>query len=188
MIVYSVTNKLNHKKYFCLTGDSSLKQAKWNHRQKAKCIMRKMKLKPTSRMGKSPFHKAYARDGETNFRYRVEDRFSNRTDAFACKERLISEYNTMNPELGYNCTTGGNKSFKNATHVTKRLSVANMGKMMPESWKVFMRDEVKNHPEKHPHFQKGYIYTDEDREKMRQGQLNSDYVQTEEVQIKKAYQ
>ena len=186
MIVYSVTNKLNHKKYFCLTGDSSLKQAKWNHRQKAKCIMRKMKLKPTSRMGKSPFHKAYARDGETNFRYRVEDRFSNRTDAFACKERLISEYNTMNPELGYNCTTGGNKSFKNATHVTKRLSVANMGKMMPESWKVFMRDEVKNHPEKHPHFQKGYIYTDEDREKMRQGQLNSDYVQTEEHQRKKS--
>ena len=186
MIVYSITNKLNNKKYFCLTGDSSLKQSKWNHRQRAKAILRRMKLKPTSRMGKSPFHKAYARYGETNFRYRVEDRFSNRTDAFAYKERLIAEYNTMNPDYGYNCTTGGNKSFNLAPHVKERLSVANTGKIMPESWVEFMRDEVKNHPERHPTFQKGYKHTEEVREKMRQGQLNSDYVQTEGQQRKKS--
>jgi len=139
-----------------------------------------MKLKPTSRMGKTPFHKALARYGENNFKYRVVDTFPNKTDAYACKERLIDKYNTMNPEYGYNCTTGGNKSFKNAPHVKERLSVSHTGKIMPESWVVFMKDEVKNNPEKHPTFQKGYKHTQEAREKMRQGQLNSDYVKTEE--------
>jgi len=186
MIAYSITNKLNNKKYFCLTGYNSLKQAKYYHRQKAKCIMPKMELKPTSRKGKSPFHKAYARYGETNFRYRIEDRFSNRTDAFAYKERLIAKYNTMNPDYGYNCNTGGNRSFNHAPHVKERQSVAQTGKIMPESWIVFMTEKIKNHPETYPHFQKGYICTEEEREKLRQGQLNSDYVQTEEVQIKKS--
>ena len=179
MIVYSVTNKLNHKKYFCLTGESSLKVARWNHRQKAKCIMRKMKLKPTSRRGRSPFHKAYARDGEINFRYRVEDRFSNRTDAFACKERLIAEYNTMNPDYGYNCTTGGNKSFKHAAHVKERQSVAHTGKIMPDSFVKIMKERV---GELHPNF--GIKHSKEIRERMRQGQLNSDYVPSEETNKK----
>ena len=179
MIVYSVTNKLNHKKYFCLTGDSSLKHAKWNHRQKAKCILRKMKLKPTSRRGRSPFHKAYARDGEINFRYRVEDRFSNRDDAFACKERLIAEYNTMNPDYGYNCTTGGNKSFNHAPHVKERQSVAHTGKIMPDSFVKIMKERV---GELHPNF--GIKHSKEIRERMRQGQLNSDYVPSEETNKK----
>ena len=180
MIVYSITNKLNNKKYICVTLHTTLKHAIYSHRHRAKVIMRRMKLKPTSRMGKSPFHRALARYGESNFKYRVIDTFYNKTDAYACKERLIDKYNTMNPEYGYNCTTGGNKSFKNAPHVKERLSVSHTGKIMPESWVVFMRDEVKNNPEKHPTFQKGYKHTQEAREKMRQGQLNSDYVKTEE--------
>ena len=43
-----------------------------------------------------------------------------------------------------------------------------------------MKDEIKNNPDGHPTFQKGYKHTQEAREKMRQGQLNSDYVKTEE--------
>jgi hypothetical protein len=179
MIVYSITNKLNNKKYFCLTGESSLKVARWNHRQKAKCIMRKMKLKPTSRKGRSPFHKAYARYGETNFRYRVEDRFSSRDDAFACKERLIAEYNTMNPDYGYNCTTGGNKSFDHAPHVKERLSVAHTGKIMPDSFVKIMKERV---GKLHPSF--GIKHSKEIREKMRRGQLSSDYVPSEETNKK----
>ena len=186
MIVYSVTNKLNNKKYICVTLHTKLKHAIYSHRHRAKAIMKRMKLKPTSRMGKSPFHRALARYGESNFKYRVIDTFYNKTDAYACKERLIDKYNTINPEYGYNCTTGGDKSFKHAPHSKKRISVAHTGKIMPESWVEFMKDEVKNHPESHPTFQKGYKHTDVARENMRQGQLNSDYVQTEEQQRKKS--
>ena len=143
--------------------------------------MRRMKLKPQSRMGKAPFHIALVRYGESNFNYRVVDTFSNETDAYAYKELLIDKYNTMNPDYGYNCTTGGNKTFKNAIHVIDRLIVANTGKTMPDSFVQIMKERV---GVLHPHF--GIKRSKETRENMRQGQLNSDYVQSEETKRQKS--
>mgnify|MGYP003147156153 CR=1 FL=1 len=179
MLVYKVTNLVNNKKYFCVTGYSSLKQPKWTHRHRAKAILRRMKLKPESRMGRSPFHKALARYGEINFKYKVLGTFSNTTDAYAYKERLITEYNTMNPKYGYNCTTGGNRSFKHASHVKERCSVAQTGKTMPDSFVKIMKERV---GESHPSF--GIKHSKEIRERMRQGQLNSDYVPSKETNKK----
>ena len=174
MIVYSITNKINNKKYFCVTSTTLIK-AIYNHRGQAKNQEKKMKLKPQSRCGKSPFHKALARYGENNFKYIVVDTFPNETDAYAYKELLIDKYNTMNPKYGYNCTTGGNKTFKNSIETNKRIVIAHTGKKMPESFVKIMLGRV---GKLNPSY--GIKHSKEIREKMRQGQLNSDYVITKE--------
>lgn len=180
MIVYSITNKINNKKYFCVTLQSLI-NAIYNHRHQAKKQEKKMKLKPQSRCGKSPFHKALARYGENNFEFIEVDKFQNENDAYNYKEFLIEKHNTMNPKYGYNCTTGGNKSFKNTPQTIERMRVANTGKTMSDSFVKIMKARV---GELHPCY--GIKHSKEIREKMRQGQLNSDYVQTEEQQRKKS--
>ena len=85
----------------------------------------------------------------------------------------------MNPEYGYNCTTGGMESFKNAPHVIERQAEANTGKTMPESFVKIMKERV---GELHPSF--GIKHSEEIRARMSQAQLNSDYVPTEETRRK----
>jgi hypothetical protein len=87
----------------------------------------------------------------------------------------------MNPKYGYNCTTGGNNSFKNTPQTIERMRVAGIGKIMPDSYVKMMKERV---GELHPHY--GIKRSEEARENIRQGQLNSDYVQTEEVKRKKS--
>jgi len=81
----------------------------------------------------------------------------------------------MDPEYGYNCTTGGMESFKNAPHVIERQAEANTGKTMPESYVKWVRARV---GELHPSF--GIKHSEEIRARMSQAQKDSDYVHTEE--------
>jgi len=181
MIVYSITNRINNKKYFCVTIYNDLKRPKYYHRARSKSYRRKMKLNPSLRMSIAPFHKSLKKYGEKNFKYKIEEKFKNIDEAYKHKEKLIYMYKTMNPKYGYNCTTGGNNSFKNTPQTIERMRVAGIGKIMPDSYVKMMKERV---GELHPHY--GIKRSEEARENIRQGQLNSDYVQTEEVKRKKS--
>ena len=175
MIVYSITNKINNKKYFCVTIYNDLKRPKYYHRAKSKGYRRKLKLNPSLRKSISPFHKSLKKYGEKKFKYKIEKKFKNKDKAYKHKEKLIRIYKTMNPKYGYNCTTGGNITFKNSIETIKRIVIANTGKKMPKSFVKLMKERV---GELHNAY--GFKHSKEVREKMRQGQLNSDYVITKE--------
>jgi len=180
MIVYQATNLINNKRYICVTS-RTLNHAIWSHRTKARAFERRMKLKPTAKMGKTPFHRALVRYGEHNFSYSLVESFSSKEDAYSYKERLIKEWNTTNPDFGYNCTTGGLESYSMTPESIERMSIAGTGKTMPESYVKLMKARV---GELNPFF--GYKHTEEAKENMRQGQLNSDYVQSEETKRQKS--
>ena len=58
MIVYSITNKTNNKKYFCVTIYNDLKRPKYYHRARSKSYRRRMKLNPSLIISIAPFHKS----------------------------------------------------------------------------------------------------------------------------------
>ena len=180
MIVYQATNLINNKRYICVTS-RTLNHAIWSHRTKARAFERRMKLKPTAKVGKTPFHRALVRYGEHNFSYSLVESFSSKEDAYSYKERLIKEWNTTNPDFGYNCTTGGLESYSMTPESIERMSIAGTGKTMPESYVKLMKARV---GELNPFF--GIKHSKEVKENMRQGQLNSDYVQSEETKRQKS--
>ena len=131
MIVYKATNCINDKVYICVSG-RPLNDIISMQLSKARMEERKMKLKDAY-MGKAPFHKAILRHGSHNFKFETLHMNVSQKKAYKLKKQYIKEYNAMNPEYGYNCTTGGKESFKNAPHVIERIVEANTGKTMPES-------------------------------------------------------
>lgn len=172
--VYQATNLKNNKIYFGVTS-RPLKYAIWSHRAMAKATMRRMKLKPTSIMSKTPFHKALMWYGEHNFNYSIVDVVPLKNNAYANKEILIQQYDTMNPEYGYNCTTGGNESYNMSSECRNRMSISFTGKKMPDSYVKLMKARI---GELHPGY--GKALSKKARENMSKGQLNSDYVRTDE--------
>ena len=96
-------------------------------------------------------------------------------------KKYIKEYNAMNPIYGYNCTTGGKETFKQSKEAIERMSESQTGKTMPESFVELMKGRV---GELHPCY--GYKHTDEARENMKQGQLSSDYIQSDEIKKQKS--
>ena len=173
MIVYKVTNCLNNKVYFAVSGRrfTVIPGLQLAH---ARVMPKKMKLKDAY-TGKSPFHKALLKYGEFNFKFELLHSRVPQKKAYELKKQYIKEYDAMNPEYGYNCTTGGKESFKHADHVVDRLSVAQSGKTMPDSYVELMKARV---GELHPAF--GFKHSKEVRARMSQAQKDSDYVQTEE--------
>ena len=179
MIVYKVTNCINNKVYICVSGYTinHAKSCKISH---AIAKPKKMKLKDAY-TGKSPFSKAILRYGEYNFKFELLHSRVSKKRAYDLKKRYIKEYDAMNPKYGYNCTTGGLESFKHADHAKDRISVAHTGRTMPDSYVELMKARV---GELHPSF--GIKHSKQARENMRQGQLNSDYVQSEETKKRKS--
>jgi hypothetical protein len=173
MIVYKATNCLNDKVYICVSG-RTLNDAVSIRISRARAKPRKMKLKDAY-TGKDPFSKAVLRHGEHNFKFETLHMNVSQKKAYKLKKQYIKEYNAMDPEYGYNCTTGGMESFKNAPHVIERQAEANTGKTMPESYVKWVRARV---GELHPSF--GIKHSEEIRARMSQAQKDSDYVHTEE--------
>ena len=174
MTVYKATNLTNNKKYFGVTS-RGLRYAIWNHRGRTKLKERRLKLKPTAHKVKTPFHRALIKYGEYRFIYSVVDTFLSKDAAYAFKEALIQLYCTTNPQYGYNCTTGGLRTYKMTPETKNRMSIVATGKKMPASFVRLMKERIGI---LHPSF--GYKHSKESRENMRQGQLNSDYVITDE--------
>lgn len=178
MMIYKAINCLNDKVYFCVSSDENLNNVVSIKLSGVRAKPKKMKLKDAY-MGKTPFQKAVLRYGEHNFKFEVLHSRISQKKAYSLKKNYIKKYKSMDPEYGYNCTTGG-KYFKNAEHTNQRMSQANTGKTMPESYVELMKARV---GELHNSF--GSKRTQEQKETMRQAQLDSDYVQTEETQQKK---
>ena len=173
MIVYKATNCINNKVYFCVTG-RAFNDAVSMKISTARAKPRKMKLKDAY-TGKSPFSKAILRHGAHNFKFEILHSRISQKKAYDLKKKYIKDYDAMNPEYGYNCTTGGIDSFNHADHTKDRLSEAHTGKIMPESYVKWVRARV---GELHPSF--GIRRTKEERARMSQAQKDSDYVQSEE--------
>tara|TARA_R110000824_G_scaffold7471_1_gene33365 strand:- start:960 stop:1658 length:699 start_codon:yes stop_codon:yes gene_type:complete len=171
--VFSVTNLINNKIYFGLT-DYSLEHRESCLVAQAMAKPRKMKLKDAY-TGRSPISKAILKYGRQNFTFKTLHSEISRKEAHKIKKGYIKKYNTMNIEYGYNCTNGGDKSFKLAKHSKDRMSVSATGKTMPQSFVDTMKKRV---GELHPTF--GYKHTKKARKNMRQGQLDSSYVKTDE--------
>jgi|TARA_Y100000310_G_scaffold332573_1_gene408430 hypothetical protein len=178
MIVYKATNRLNNKVYFCVTS-KRFNDAVSIQISKSKAIERKMKLKPSVRMGKSPFQKALCKYGSNNFHFSIISSFSSKKDAYTYKEQCILEHNAMNPDFGYNCTTGGQESVKFSPESHQRMSDAQKGKTMPESYVKMMKERI---GVLNPHF--GVKRSKETRERIRQGRINSDYIPSKETKNK----
>ena len=174
MIVYKVTNCINDKVYICVSN-YSIEQAKSVKISRARSKPKKMKLKDAYK-SKSPFDRAILRHGEYNFKFETLHMNVSKKKAYKLKIQYIKDYNAMNPEYGYNCTTGGIESFNHADHVIDRLIVAHTGKTMPESFVNIMKARV---GELHPAF--GFKHSKEVRARMSQAQKDSDYVPTEET-------
>ena len=179
MIVYKVTNCINNKVYFCVSN-TTFDNAVSIRLSRARAKPTKMKLKDAYK-GKDPFSKAILRYGEHNFKFDLLHSRVSKKKAYDLKKKYIKEYDAMNPKYGYNCTTGGLESFKNANHVIDRLTVAHTGKKQPDSYVKLMKARV---GELNPCF--GIKHSKQSRENMRKGQLNSNYVQSEETKKRKS--
>ena len=165
-MVYQTTNLKNDKIYIGSTI-VGLKQTKFFH-------------KSSANIGKSrPIYQAIKKHGFYNFIYNEIGEFQSQDEAYEFKEACIVEFNSMNPKYGYNCTTGSlHKGYKMNKETKARLSEAFKGKKMPESFVKYMKERVS------PII--GYKHTKEARENMKLGQLNSDYVQTDEIKKRKS--
>ena len=126
MIVYKATNLKNNKVYFCVTSrrlNDAISIQKSSSREKK----RRMKKKPHLRLSLSPFHKALLKDGAYNFSFCIVGKFKQKEDAYSCKEQCIVEFSAMNPDFGYNCTTGGMTSWKHSSCSVKNMKRACSG-------------------------------------------------------------
>jgi hypothetical protein len=170
---------INNKVYFCVTG-RSINDAISMQISRSRITPRKMKLKDEYTK-KAPFHLALIRHGHHNFKFDVLHSRVSKKQAYAYKKKYIKNYNAMDPEYGYNCTTGGIDSFKHADHVIDSLVKAQTGKKMPESYVQLMKARV---GELHPAY--GHKHSKEVRARMSQAQKDSDYVQTDEIKKRKS--
>ena len=168
--VYLMENLKNNKIYIGCTSQG-IKAIKFHHKSNGRKISKR----------NSPIDKGMKKYGFCNFRYSIIGEFQSLEDAYKTKEACIKESKAMNPKYGYNCTTGRLDKFKMNKETKLKLSNASIGKTMPESFIKFMSERV---GEKHPAF--GIKRSKEVRENMKLGQLNSDYVQTEEVKNRKS--
>ena len=174
--VYQITNLKNNKVYIGSTT-LSMKKTQWYHKSHG--------TKFKNYKGQSrPLYKAIKKHGFYNFIYNVIGEFQSRNEAYEFKEACIEEFNLMNPKYGYNCTTGRLDKWKLNKETRERISEIQTGKVMPESWKIWLKNEIKNKPDKYKTLQKGYKHTKKARKNMRLGQLNSDYVPSEETKNK----
>ena len=178
--VFMVKNLINNKVYFSVTSAKTLNDRISVMISESLSKSKKMKLKD-GYMGKTPMQKAIMKYGKHNFQFHMLHSKISKEKAYSLKEKYIKEHDAMNPEYGYNCTTGGSDSFKNAPHVIERQTEAQTGKKMPDSYVELMKARI---GKLHPSF--GFKHSKEVRAKMSQAQKDSNYIQTEESKKRKS--
>ena len=141
VIVYQVTNLKNNKIYIGSTT-RGLKLTKCFHKSAS------IKDSHRNKDGDSrPIYKAIKKYGFYNFMYNTMAEFESKKDAYEFKEVCVVEFNAMNPKYGYNCTTGSlNKGYKFNQETRGKMSESMKGKKMPESWKLWLKTQVKTIP------------------------------------------
>lgn len=110
--VYAHTNKSNGKVYIGVTGQDASKR--WNNGHGYKgCVM---------------FSRAIEKYGWDGFDHIILKDGLTRDEAAELERQLISEYDSTNPKVGYNCALGGFASGSMSDATKEKIRVANIGK------------------------------------------------------------
>jgi len=172
MLIYKITNLINNKVFIGLTINQ-IKNVKDNHRASIK-------------LGKgSPLFIAMKKYGEDNFRYTILKKLKETQsvdELYHVRKKFIREYDSTDIDIGYNCQipAPGSRRYHHVDLVKEKLSYAHTGKVMSQEFKdnlskVFTGPGSPNWGRKH---------TKKAIKNMRLGQLNSDYVPSEETKKK----
>lgn len=152
--VYKITNKVNRKVYIGLTKDPAVRFSS-HYRSRLS--------------GKTRLKKSMKKYGIENFEMTVLEEHDTKEAVKAAEIRLIAEYDTQNPDKGYNMTSGGDgcpdlsedakekmraaKRGRRASPETRlKMSKAQKGRIMsPEHCKNLSIARLKTLAEKGPH-------------------------------------
>lgn len=110
--VYCHTNKTNNKKYFGITSKNP-PEKRWGANG--------TKYKPRNKNGKSHFWNAIIKYGWDNFRHEVLFKDLYEWDACKIEIDLIAQFDTTNPNKGYNLDLGGT-SGRHSIEARKHMS------------------------------------------------------------------
>lgn len=130
--VYKVTNKINNKVYIGITNKGAGARFKQH-------------LFDAEHGSQYRFHRAIRKYGKENFEVSIIA-FCNDADELKENEiKFISEYESMNPDKGYNMTEGGDGTFGRVCTLETRLKIseANKGKEVSEETRKLLSERGK---------------------------------------------
>lgn len=134
-IVYCHTNKINNKKYIGVTGSS---------------IQKRAGLNGSLYKGSSHFYNAILKYGWDNFKHEILYDNLTKEQASQKQRQLIEEYQTQNPDFGYNLRQGGYEgySFSMSEETKNKISKSLTGIKKSEQWHKHRQEYYETH--KHP--------------------------------------
>lgn len=109
--IYKATNTINGKVYIGKTEKTIEKR--WNgHLKEVRALMRQREANPNEKIWGAHFNNAIIKYGAGAFSLNQEDIADNKAELNAKEKHYIKEYDSMNPDKGYNMTEG----FFNLNH------------------------------------------------------------------------
>lgn len=120
--IYKVTNSINGKIYIGKTGKIR-PIMRWNEHL---AVARKG---PKDKKRFQYLHKAINKYGEANFIFEIIDEFENEKLCFDAEILYISKFNSMNRDIGYNRTIGGDGAlgYKHTNETKQKMSEIRSG-------------------------------------------------------------
>lgn len=113
--VYKVTNKTNNKVYIGITNKGAGARFKQH-------------LFDAEHGSQYRFHKAIRKYGKENFEVSIIAFCNNADELKENEKKFIIEYDSMNPEKGYNMTEGGDGTFGRVCTLETRLKISEANK------------------------------------------------------------
>lgn len=167
--IYLITNLINNKIYVGQTNNPSLRWSQ--HRSNAKY-----------NRGTQVITRAITKYGDTNFIFEVIASCKKQEDADKSEEEIIMQYDSRNPNIGYNIDAGGNTTPR-TTEVLKKISdglnkfykthESHMkGKKLSDEWK----ENISKASIGKPGTNTGKIFSDEHRSKMSKSQVGRENI------------
>lgn len=130
--VYKVTNKVNNKVYIGITNKGAGARFKQH-------------LFDAEHGSQYRFHRAIRKYGKENFEVSIIAFCDNADELKENEIKFISEYESMNPDKGYNMTEGGDGTFGRVCTLETRLKIseANKGKKVSEETRKLLSERGK---------------------------------------------
>lgn len=117
--VYCHINKINNKRYYGITMQDI--NRRWSNGRT---------YKPKNENHNSRFYNAILKYGWDNFEHIILCDNLNKKEAEDLEIKFIKEYDTTNPEKGYNIQSGGNSKGRNTDEIRKRISEGRKKKVL----------------------------------------------------------
>lgn len=150
MVIYKITNSLNHKIYI---GQTVVP------------INRRWSQHKTSTKN-TPLYAAIRKYGADNFKIEIIHRVEDPNDLNTLEQKYIKEFNCLAPN-GYNLTTGGDSAFCRSEETKEKQRDAMLGHEVS----VETRDKIANTLKGRPGVRKGVKLSDETRAKISSAQI-----------------